>query len=338
MAGDRPRRDTVGMTPDSQAFTQRQAIAGLVEQGVLNDEQAAAVLAAIAPASAAPPGKASWVPELAAYLGGGLMLGGLVWVLAQSWDRLSRGGQVGVLALISAALAVAGLVAAGGIVALRDAEQSPRTRVVTVLLVLAVIPVMPAVVIALDNVDHRVVYGALAAMAAAVVAYLLMPNALSVVSMGGWSIAVASSLTELLGESSAISRPAVTFVAVGSAWAIVSAYGLIKPRALGFGIGSGFALLGAQLQLSAAENDWLAYLATTLVAVGCLLAYLVVRHAVLIIAAVVGLTLAVPEAAYDWSDGRLQVAYIVLIGGAVMVAGSVAALRWRGLGVHSAHT
>jgi hypothetical protein len=50
---------------------------------------------------------------------------------------------------------------------------------------------------------------------------------------------------------------------------------------------------------------------------------------VLVVAAVVGVTIAVPEAISDWTNGGLGAAYIVLVGGAVLVAGSVIALRLR---------
>jgi hypothetical protein len=305
------------------------AIHRLVSDGILNDAQAQAVLAALAGAEPKPAEHHGWVAEVSGYLGGGVMAGGLIWVLGESWSDLSRVGRTGILAAITVLLIVAALVAAGlDLAAIASGPASTRRRIVGVLLAAAAIPVFPAVAAALDT-DYMYSAGAGAAIVVAAIAYALVPNAFAVVVLAGLTVgAVISTMAELAADRGDFWL-GVAFLTAGVAWGPIAAIGLIRPVPLGLSFASVFSILGAQLLFIDEGADWPAYAATAAIGALSLAAYPRLRQTVLVVAAVVAVTLAVPEALYDWSDGRLQVAYVVLIGGAVLVAASVSAMRWR---------
>jgi hypothetical protein len=346
------------------AESSRTALEPLVTDGLLTTDQVDAVIATLSAAApttptpsdapdtsaaqggdatqvAAPTGsgvfpapagvRAGWLAEVAGYLGGGLMLGAIVLVLGTSWAQLTRAGRVGILFGISAVLVAAAVVIADGkLAALGASAGSAKRRVVGALLGVAVVPIMPAVGQMLSGLTERWSAGAVVALFAAVVAQVLVPNAFGVVVMAVATFTVALTVGSDLRDESQASDYAFTFISAGIVWAAASVSRRIRPRGLGLGFAATFALIGAQTMLSAAtDQTWPGYTLTAVVAAACLALYPRVPEPILVIAAVVGVTLAVTQALYDWSGGELQAAYIVLIGGAVLVAASVAALRYQ---------
>ena len=59
------------------------------------------------------------------------------------------------------------------------------------------------------------------------------------------------------------------------------------------------------------------------------MSYRWLRSIVLLVAGVLGVTLAVPEAVLDWTNGALGASLILLVAGAVLVAASAVGLRLR---------
>lgn len=303
------------------------AIRRLVDEGVLSDAQGTAVLGALA--GSQPEARTGWVAEVSGYLGGGVMAGGMLWVLGSSWDQLNRPGRAGILGAISVALIIAAVVAAGNIAALRTAPTSARRRVVGVLLASAALPILPAVWVLVGTNDHGAVAGSTAALVLAAIAYALVPNPYAVVVMAGASVWASLTASEEISDVSQQTKFGVALLITGVVWGAATLAPVIRPAALGLSIAAAFAIIGGQVMLSADHGSWLGYLTTAVIGGLCLAVYPRVKQTVLIVAAVIAVTLAIPEALYDWSDGRLQVAYVVLIGGAVLVGASVGALRWK---------
>ncbi|MFC4563358.1 DUF2157 domain-containing protein [Nocardiopsis mangrovi] len=104
------------------------ALRGLVEQGVLSAEQAAAVREALIAAEPRPIG-VRWA-EIVGYLGGGLVLAGVFALVATAWTDLDRPAQVLLLSLIALVAAAVGVLMAGGPRALlgRIGPPVPRER------------------------------------------------------------------------------------------------------------------------------------------------------------------------------------------------------------------
>jgi hypothetical protein len=77
---------------------------------------------------------------------------------------------------------------------------------------------------------------------------------------------------------------------------------------------------------SPANRTW-TYVITLGVAVACLALYRTQRRLVLLLAGVVGVTVAVPEAVWDVTNGAGGAAVILLVGGAVLLAASGLGMR-----------
>ncbi|GAA3169614.1 hypothetical protein GCM10020001_114840 [Nonomuraea salmonea] len=108
-------------------------------------------------------------------------------------------------------------------------------------------------------------------------------------------------------------------------WTTLVLAGVIGQRALGLGLGAVIALIGGQQDAGAV---W-AYTMTAAIAVACLLLYRRERAWVLLVAGVIGFTIAVPEAIWHWTGGAVGGSVIVMIAGAVLVTASVLGIRWH---------
>jgi hypothetical protein len=77
------------------------------------------------------------------------------------------------------------------------------------------------------------------------------------------------------------------------------------------------------------SHPWLGYLLTLLVVVGGVALYLGKVAWPYLAAAVIGVTLVVPEAVSDWTDGSLGVVGGVLVAGVTLLLASFAGFRLR---------
>jgi hypothetical protein len=303
---------------------QQIALHGLVRSGVLNDEQAAAVRAAVWPPEAAGAARVHWVVELAAYIGGGLILGGVALVLGDRWEVLSPAGKTSILAGCAIALVIAGVWIAGGPAGVRrlaEGPSTPRRRVVGALLALVSLPTAFAVAAAepgsgLDSVGAMVGF----VVSAAALSQLSTP--IGVLVTGGMSVAAVTMVLDEVSHAGPL-LIGVSILVLGALWvaATLTLPRVVAPRWLGLAGGFVLALVGAQLPLEGKTEGW-AYALTALVAVGCFALYQMVRDLVLLIAGVVAVTIVVPEFVSDISDGAIQGAVIMLIAGATLVVAS----------------
>jgi hypothetical protein len=121
--------------------------------------------------------------------------------------------------------------------------------------------------------------------------------------------------------------PALTLLGLGVGWLVLAEAGAFREPVVARFVGVGLALFGGQLALG--EQSWLAYLLTLAVALAGFGLYLRTVSWPYLVAGVLGITLVVPEAVADWTDGSLGVAGGVLVAGLTLLGASLAGLRVR---------
>ena len=102
-------------------------------------------------------------------------------------------------------------------------------------------------------------------------------------------------------------------IALGAVWAALAVGGVLQRpgggragrvrREVGLGIAAATALSGAQWTIGAEQA--VSYGTTFVLAVLCFAAFLRLRSTVLLVFGVLGVTVSVPEAVYDWTGGAL---------------------------------
>jgi hypothetical protein len=306
---------------------QEAAVRGLVTAGVLNAGQADAVLTALR-GTAEPPGRQrGWWFEILGYVGGGLMLAGAATLVGLSWDELTRTGKVALLGAVFLALVGAATAIGGGparVHRLTAAATPVRRRVVGVLLALSTVPVALATGVAVD--DRPPVLAQLAGLVVAAGGYAWLRTVPGLLATALFSASTAgTALDGVHGDAFALAL-AGALVAVGAAWVGLTLAGLVVPRELGFAAGAGIALIGAQQPVGTDTIAGWAYAGTLAVAVACLALYVFHRSLVFLAAGVLGVSIAVPEAVWDVTNGAGGAAAILLIAGAVLLGTSGAGL------------
>lgn len=279
--------------------------------------------------------------EVVAYLGGALVLAATGLFLAQEWDDLGFSAQVGVLVVAMTALVATGVVSsrAGG--AITDPSYDARRRLAGAAMTGAAVAAWGLVGIVVDHYvsqrpfDWPLALGALAALVVTAIGYRWAPTALGV-------LAAATSLSTLvgvlvervgdvlgIGDSSQGALVGIVFLAVGAAWLVATESGLFGERMVARAVGVSIAFGAAQIPVLEGQHEWLGYLLTAIV-VGVAVAAYVARLAWPYLAvAVIGVTVVVPEAVSDWTDGSLGVVGGVLLTGITLLLTSFAGYRMR---------
>lgn len=321
--------------PVALTAAQRDAVRRLVADGVLTPGQGEAVCGALAEAPQACGLPARWLVEVAGYLGGGLMLGGAALFLVESWDELGRAGRSAVLAGFALALVLAGVLVAGGFHRVRGLPLGgARRRVVGVLFALASGPAALAVLAAFDG-SRRVIdsdlVAALVGFAVAAAGLLVLPTVAGQVATAVMSLFVVGDLVGQVLQPPDGSALAgwLMMLALGLLWVVVSVLRLLPSYQLGLATGTATALFAAQQLVTAPGTLAWGYGLTFAVAAGCLAFYRWQRSVVLLVAGVLGVTLAVPEAVVDWTGGALGGSLVLVLAGAVLIVASAIGLRIR---------
>lgn len=307
---------------------QRAGLQRLVDRGVLTPDQAELVRGELDPERAADARRGGGLWEVLGYVGGALVLGGASLVVGMSWDDLARAARVALLAAATLALIGTGVGIAGGpreVRAFADREPSPRTRITGVLFVLA----SCTAALAVGSAVH--VDGSLPATATgllvAVLGYAATRGLPALVAALGFSVGVC--LAAVYEWFAVTTTPlTVGLVALGALWAGLATAGALRHRRAALGGGVLIALVGAQQPVGTGQ-PWWGYGLTLLIAVLCFGAYLYARSPVLLALGVLGVTVAVPEAVWDWTDGALSGPVTVLLVGVVFLAASAAGWRLR---------
>lgn len=296
---------------------QKQALHELTARGTLTAEQESAVIAALDD-TGAPLRIADRLAEVAAYLGGGLLLGGAALVLGVSWQDMARLARIGVLGAATAALLVAAFVVAGGLSAVRSVAPR-RRRVVSTLFSLAA--VAAAFTAGTSVSSHEFVVGATAGLLVAVGAYVLVTTALGYLTVAVAAIAAVVAWIGELMPSSALPGGVALF-ALGVIGMFLSLVDVLRPTQLALAVGAATALFGAQ-QLLGGNDASVAYALTAGLAAICFGTYFRVHSTVLLVAGVVATTIVVPEVVWDLTDGAVGGGLLLLVAGAVLLATSL---------------
>lgn len=300
----------------------------LVDAGTISAGQADAVLTALVSADELPSMR-SHVAEVVGYLGGALVLAGAALLIGTSWESLTEPSRVGIVAAVTVGLLVAAVVIAGGpkaVLALRGAASTTRGRIATVLLALAGGTGALAAGTAAPGHRELMIGGAAGAVIAAV-AYAVTWSVAPLLAAGPLSLMATIGLVESVGSSP--SRMGFAILPLGVGWLALAGLGVIRQRSVGFVVGGIIALIGAQQPLGSSDTEVWAYVLTALVAAGCVTWHLLANEPVLLLAGVVGVTLVVPEVVWDFTDGAVGGAAIVLIAGVVLLIASGVGLLLR---------
>ncbi len=279
--------------------------------------------------------------ELAGYVGGALVVAAGVFFVADRWESLSVPQQVGLLAGIGVLLVVAAVtvgLTGGGLATLRSGVQPVRQRLASVLFTAGAAAGTSAVVVGLADVIQRrgteMTQGPLIGLAGSAtfilvcgVGYALAPTVLGQVGVAAGAAFAIPFTLDSVGDVEAVPT-GLLFLALGLAWLALAETGFWREVMVGRLVGAAFALIGAQIPVGS-DQAWVGYLLTFLVALGGFGVY-VARHAWPYLAiGVVGVTLAVPEAVYDWTEGALGTAWVLLVAGVTLLGASLLGLRLR---------
>lgn len=279
--------------------------------------------------------------EVVAYLGGALVLaaGGLF--LLQQWDDLGFGARVALLAVVTVVLAVSGSVSAkvpAGGPSLDDESQDSRRRLAGALLTgsaLAAAFLVGHVVDEVMDTTHQEIYwpavvGAAAGVLAAALGYRIVRTAVGVVALMGGILTVAGNLLSGIDTAGTEGDTAgAVFFLIGVVWLALTELRLFREVTIARTLGVGVALVGAQIPAIDGTHAWLGYALTVLVAVVGIAIYLKMVAWPYLAGAVIAVTLVVPEAVSDWTDGSLGAVGGVLVAGVTLLVASFAGYRVR---------
>ncbi len=277
--------------------------------------------------------------EVVAYLGGALVLaaGGLF--LVQQWDGLGFGARIALLAVVTAVLAVAGVVSArvpAGQPAVREDSQDVRRRLAGALLTGAALAASFLVGYVLEERGDfgypgaywPAVAGAAVGVLIAAIAYRIAPTALGLVAMLGGVVTVVINVVETLDHNEGDAIGVLLFV-VGAVWLGLTEMGLFREQTVARALGVATALVGAQVPVIDGTHSWLGYALTVLVAVVGIAVYLGRVAWPYLAGAVIAVTLVVPEAVSDWTGGSLGAVGGVLVAGVTLLVASYSGYRLR---------
>lgn len=315
--------------------TARTAVTALVGEGLLPASSMARALDVLTRPAAPGRGRAR-LAEVAAWFGAALVLAAAGLFLAEGWNDLTAGQQAVALGGIAVVLAASGLavrqllVRRPGGALTADAAR----RLGSVLLSGAAVGACFAVALGVDAADGVSygdwpgVAGALALVLTGAAAYRLVPSAFGqLVVVAGVFALVPYSLE--LGHGGVGVWMGIVELLLAVGWLVLAELGAFRERLVATALGSGWALLGAQLALIDGDHASLGYLLTALVAVAGFAEYVRTLRWPYVGAAVVAVTLVVPEAVTDWTDGSVGPAGAVLLAGLAMLAAAFAGLRIR---------
>ena len=318
--------------------TSRAVVSGLVDAGLLDPARSAEAETVVqgalreGPVSSAPLRRR--LAEIAGYVGGAFVVGAAWLFFSATWDDLGRAGQVSLL-LVSAAVLVAGglLLARAERRAGADPLDSIRGRLAAVLLTGGAACTAFGAGIWLDGVlgngELVVVLAALAGVLVAVGGYLAVPSPVGQLGIAvGTFVMIPSGLAALHSDSQSAIPLGLLVLLLGGVWLGLAERGVWRDRTTARVIGCVIAFVGAQIPV-ADEQAWVAYLATAGLGAAAFGLYVGTRSWPYLATGVIAVTVAVPEALYDWAGGSLGAAGILLATGVTLLVASLAGLRLR---------
>jgi len=286
--------------------------------GLITADQAGAIRAHEAEAGAR--GLPRWV-EPVAYLGAALVAVALLLFGMQMWDRLAVWSHVGLAAIVTLVLLVAGW-------ALHASDAAPARRAASFAWLLSVIGVgATAGLLFFESLDlgddPAIMLTATCVLLAAAGLYLVARRALQQIALAAGVVF----LTASVGSVLTLDEPwvfSVTFLALGAIWLLLTWGGVLVPASIGWVLGG---LLGLAVGLGASDGApvW----AALGVAVGLALVVLsaVLDQRALLVIGVLGLVVWIPATVMLLFEGSVAVPVAILVTGVVTLTVVVAAVR-----------
>ena len=279
--------------------------------------------------------------EIAAYVGGALVVASFGLFLAQYWAELAGPVQVMVLASIASVLGVAGLAVSRlgpGSDELRGGRDQVRRRLASALLSAAAATAGVAVgrLVALqigegvEGESWPIVAGAMTTLALSAAAYVYVPSVVGQLTMTAAIFMLVTGAWSLLDEDQTDTLvPGVAFVAVGILWLVGAESGVFREVVQARAIGAAMTLFGSQFTLFGGGHDNLSHLLMVIVSATAFVMYVRKVAWPYLVIGVLGVSLVVPEAIIDWTGGSLGPAGAVLVAGVTLLGASIAGLRVR---------
>lgn len=275
--------------------------------------------------------------EVVAYLGAALVLAASGLFVAQSWGDLGFAAQVALLGVATVVLGAGGLLAAPA-----DRSLETRRRLGGTLLTAAALGAATVTGLLVDRaggtpawdeptLDLTLLAAGTVGLLVAALGHRTAPTLVGVLGMFAATCTVVATVPGPLDERAGAVVSALVYLAVAGAWLTLTERGLLGERDAARVLGLSLALWGAQTPLLGADAAWLAYLLTAALAVVATALYLRWGAWPYLAVAVVSVTVVVPEAVTDWTDGGLGVVGAVLVTGVTLLLASLlgAALRSR---------
>src|SRR4051794_23811612 len=277
--------------------------------------------------------------EVVAYLGGALVLAAGALFLFEQWGELGFGARVAWLAVSTVVLLVAGFVAAqvpGDGPGLREPANDVRRRLAGSLLTFGG---LGAAVLVGHLVDHATtddlsavywpgVIGALVGVLVGAIGYRVAPTAVGLVGTITGAITATMTLVDGVDRFEGDAAGVALFL-LGVLWLALTELHWFRESTVARSLGVTVALVGAQVPVMDGTYSWLGYLLTLVVVVAGIALYLNRLAWPYLAAAVIGVTLLVPEVVADWTGGSLGAVGGVLVAGITLLAASFAGYRLR---------
>lgn len=292
-----------------------------------------------APAEGVAPARSGMplVVEVVAYLGGALVLAAGALFLEQQWADLAFAARVSLLGVVSLVLGAAGVVTTR-VPATAAAAPDSRRRLGGALLAAAALAVAflaghvtdEVLQPDFDGVYWPAVVGATVGSLVAAAGYRRASTAVGLLAI----LAGAFTAMVTLGSGADLPGSEGDWVGLGAflvgvLWLAATEAGWFAERTVARALGVATLLFGAQVPVMDGSHAWLGYVLTSLVAGVGIAAYLQRTAWPYLAAAVVAVTLVVPEAVSDWAEGSLGAVGGVLVAGITLLLASAAGYRLR---------
>lgn len=327
-AGTRPRATTV--------------VADLVARGLVDprraDEAEAVVSSSLGLRAAAETPLRRRLAEVAGYIGGALVVAAAVVFLTEQWVSLSTVGRVASLAVIALALfgAAVGVVVTGRTSSAgRAGESAVRRRLASALGCGGAVALAFAVGVLVEDLGEPFssapwFAGSVVLLCAALAAYrFLAASTLGQVTAGVAAASAIGSGLDTFFEGGSEIALGLSIGTLGVAWLVLAERDVWSERMEGLVLGCFFLVVGAQIPVLGSDHEWVGYALTALVAAAAVVLYTRTRSVPYLVAAVAGITIAVPEAMLDWTDGAVGPVGVLLATGLTLLVASLLGLRLR---------
>jgi hypothetical protein len=318
----------------------------LEHRGLLDPQRHAEALdvldAALSGGEAPPTALRRRLVELAAYVGGAFVVAAGFLFATQEWADLTVTQRVVLLGVVAALLAAAGIatvVTTGRRRVISEPVHDVRRRLASTLLTGASAAVAAAVaVVMIDWVEHTsneqqnedliglATFGTFLVLV--LLTYLYVGSLVGQLAAAAALMFVLPFVLEVADVYGPVLHGALVLGA-GALWLFLAETGRWHEVLAGRVVGAGLMVVGAQIPLASADFPWVAYLATIAVAAVGFTAYVLRRSWPYLVAGVAGVTLAVPEALLDWTEGSLGTAGVLLVAGVTLLGASLLGLRLR---------